>query len=144
MNYLSAILNDDTPAQAPEPFEPPPPLPFPAERVSAAPHLVSQPPPAPDFLSKPLVNISFGGGPPESWGSSTETRRPADVLQDYSVSYMRSHETADAAFSREAAVAAEPPASAATASAIAATGKPRKEARNAASFAALLVRAAPG
>lgn len=121
MNYLSAILNDDTPAQyaltmgpldslppgpqeeeeegdeeggklpaeetasplrAPEPFEPPPPLPFPAERVSAAPHLVSQPPPAPDFLSKPLVNISFGGGPPESWGSSTETRRPADVLQE--------------------------------------------------------------
>lgn len=60
-------------------LEPPPPLPFPSEHLQASPQA---PPAPPDFLNKPLVNINFGGGPPEGWGSSREPRRSDQVLQD--------------------------------------------------------------
>eukprot|EP00435_Cladocopium_sp_Y103_P074262 s25_g47.t1 len=103
MNYLSVILSDDRPEQfalmdgpltslPPGPLEedekeflpddmadtkdktevaqqlePPPPLPFPSEHLQASPA---------------QVNINFGGGPPEGWGSSHEPRRTDQVLQD--------------------------------------------------------------
>eukprot|EP00438_Fugacium_kawagutii_P024443 Skav202116 [mRNA] locus=scaffold1980:130436:132229:+ [translate_table: standard] len=61
---------------SPQQLEPPPPLPFPSEHLEAS--AQAPPAPTPDFLTKPLVSINFGGGPPEGWGD----RRSDHVLQD--------------------------------------------------------------
>ena len=68
-----------TSPMSPEQLEPPPPLPFASEHVQAS---TQAPLPPPDFLSKPLVNINFGGNSQEGWGSSHEPRRSEHVLQD--------------------------------------------------------------